>query len=58
MARPGQVDEVVREPSIARFIDHTLLKPDATPEQVTRLCAEAREHGFATVCVNSCHVPL
>jgi deoxyribose-phosphate aldolase len=43
---------------IARFIDHTLLKPDAQPAQVERLCAEACEHGFATVCVNSCHVPL
>jgi len=43
---------------IARLIDHTLLKPDARPEQIERLCAEAREHGFATVCVNSCHVPL
>jgi deoxyribose-phosphate aldolase len=44
--------------SIARYIDHTLLKPDAVPAQVERLCVEAREHGFATVCVNSCHVPL
>ena len=44
--------------SIARLIDHTLLKPDATPEQVEKLCAEAREYGFATVCVNSCYVPL
>jgi deoxyribose-phosphate aldolase len=44
--------------SIARIIDHTLLRPDATPEQVEKLCAEAREYGFATVCVNSCYVPL
>jgi deoxyribose-phosphate aldolase len=44
--------------SIARYIDHTLLKPDAVPAQVELLCVEAREHGFATVCVNSCHVPL
>jgi len=43
---------------IARLIDHTLLKLDATPTEVERLCAEACEHGFATVCVNSCHVPL
>jgi deoxyribose-phosphate aldolase len=43
---------------IARLIDHTLLKPDARPEQVEQLCAEACEHGFATVCVNSCHVSL
>ncbi len=37
---------------IARMIDHTLLKPDATRAQIEALCAEAREHGFATVCVN------
>jgi len=43
---------------IARAIDHTLLKPEATREQVERLCAEAREHGFATVCVNPTWVPL
>jgi len=43
---------------IARLIDHTLLKPDARPEQVEQLCAEAVEWGFATVCVNSCHVSL
>ncbi len=38
---------------IASHIDHTLLKPDATPEEVAKLCAEARQHHFATVCVNS-----
>jgi deoxyribose-phosphate aldolase len=43
---------------IARLIDHTLLKPDARPEQVEQLCAEAVEWGFASVCVNSCYVPL
>jgi len=43
---------------IAKMIDHTILKPDATKETVTRLCKEAREYGFASVCVNSCHVPL
>jgi deoxyribose-phosphate aldolase len=37
---------------IARLIDHTLLKPDATRAQIDTLCAEAREHSFATVCVN------
>ncbi|HEU4323586.1 MAG TPA: deoxyribose-phosphate aldolase [Roseiflexaceae bacterium] len=41
---------------IARLIDHTLLKPEATPEQIERLCAEAREHGFASVCVNPTYV--
>jgi len=43
---------------IARLIDHTLLKPDASPEQVEKLCAEAVEWGFASVCVNSCYIPL
>lgn len=41
-----------------KMIDHTLLKADATPEKVKVLCAEAREYGFASVCVNSCYVPL
>lgn len=41
---------------LAPYLDHTLLKPDATPEQVERLCDEARVHGFAGVCVNGVHV--
>ncbi len=44
--------------NLADRIDHTLLKPDATPVQIERLCAEAREHGFASVCVNPVHVTL
>lgn len=43
---------------LAGMIDHTLLKPEATAEQVTRLCKEAREYGFASVCVNPTWVPL
>lgn len=43
---------------IARLIDHTLLRPDATRSQIEALCGEAREHGFATVCVNPAWVPL
>jgi deoxyribose-phosphate aldolase len=43
---------------IAAWIDHTLLKPEATGQQVKKLCEEAREFGFATVCVNSIFVPL
>ena len=43
---------------IARHIDHTLLKPEATREQIEALCREAIEHGFATVCVNPCWVRL
>lgn len=45
-------------PALASWIDHTLLKPDATAEQIKNLCAEAREHRFATVCVNPSYVPL
>ena len=41
-----------------RYIDHTLLKADATPEQIAKLSAEAKEYRFASVCVNSCYVPL
>ncbi len=43
---------------LAAMIDHTLLKPDATPEQIRRLCAEAREHGFYAVCVNPVYVRM
>ncbi len=45
-------------PSIAALIDHTLLKPEATKSDVERLCAEAREWGFASVCVNPFWVPV
>jgi deoxyribose-phosphate aldolase len=44
--------------NLASRIDHTILKPDAARDQVLRLCAEAREYGFASVCVNPCYVPL
>lgn len=44
--------------SIASMIDHTLLKPDATPDQIAQLCYEARKYGFASVCVNPAHVKL
>ncbi|HEV2386136.1 MAG TPA: deoxyribose-phosphate aldolase [Candidatus Acidoferrales bacterium] len=43
---------------LARLIDHTLLKPEAAPDDVRRLCAEAREHQFASACVNPVYVPL
>ena len=41
---------------IAQYIDHTLLKPDATRADLVKLCDEARKWGFATVCVNSSNV--
>ncbi len=43
---------------IASLIDHTLLKPEATPEQIAQLCSEAREYRFAAVCVNPVYVKL
>lgn len=43
---------------IAAYIDHTLLKPEATADQVRRLCHEAQTHGFASVCVNPSYVSL
>jgi deoxyribose-phosphate aldolase len=43
---------------IAALIDHTLLKPEATRQQVDRLCKEAREYGFASACVNPYWVPV
>lgn len=39
-----------------KYIDHTLLKPDSTRAQIEKLCAEAREQQFATVCVNPCWI--
>lgn len=42
---------------IARLIDHTLLKPEATREEIRTLCDEALKYGFASVCVNPWNVP-
>jgi len=44
--------------AVAKFIDHTILKPEATPSDIEKLCREANEYGFAAVCVNSCYVEL
>ena len=41
---------------LASYIDHTLLRPEATQEQVLQLCDEARSYGFAAVCVPPCYV--
>ncbi len=49
-------DAVKTSADIAPYIDHTLLKADATREEVLKLSEEARKFGFATVCVNSVHV--
>ncbi|MEY8508314.1 deoxyribose-phosphate aldolase [Lachnospiraceae bacterium 42-17] len=44
--------------NLAKYIDHTLLKADATEEQIIKLCAETRQYRFASVCVNPGYVPL
>lgn len=41
---------------LAGLIDHTLLKPEATPDDIKALCGQAKDFGFATVCVNPCYV--
>ncbi len=41
--------------NINEYIDHTLLKADAKLEAIAKICAEAKEHHFKSVCINSCH---
>ena len=43
---------------MAKYLDDTLLKADATPEQIVKICEEAKIYGCASVCVNSSYVPL
>jgi deoxyribose-phosphate aldolase len=52
-----RADPSVYPHGVATLIDHTLLKPEATQSDIERLCAEARQYGFATVCVNPTWVP-
>jgi deoxyribose-phosphate aldolase len=46
------------DPAVARLIDHTILKPEATKDEVLKVCTEALKFGFASVCVNPYWVPL
>jgi deoxyribose-phosphate aldolase len=48
----------LKDKSLASKIDHTLLKPDATPEEIAELCEEAKKYHFASVCINPCYVEL
>jgi deoxyribose-phosphate aldolase len=43
---------------VASIIDHTNLRPEATPSQIVKLCEEAREFGFGSVMINPCYVAL
>lgn len=56
--RPQPAPVPVSRREIARLIDHTLLRPEATAADVRRLCGEAREHGFYSVCVNPVRAAL
>lgn len=53
---PAGIGEVPAD--LAKLIDHTLLKPEATRDEVVKLCEEAKKHRFASVCVNTTWVPL
>ena len=44
--------------NINKMIDHTNLKPGATEADIEKLCLEARENGFASVCINPCNIPI
>jgi deoxyribose-phosphate aldolase len=46
------------DPSIAGLIDHTLLRPDATRDDILKICREARKYSFASVCINPYWAPL
>jgi deoxyribose-phosphate aldolase len=46
------------DPAVAALIDHTILKPEATRADVLKVCREARQYGFASVCINPYWVPL
>ena len=43
---------------INKYIDHTVLKATTTPKDIEKLCNEAKEYKFYSVCVNGCYVPL
>jgi len=58
-SRVSASDKLTRiDPTIAALIDHTILKADATREEVIKICREARQYSFASVCVNPYWVPL
>jgi deoxyribose-phosphate aldolase len=53
----GVGNEII-DSRIAGMIDHTLLKPDATTDEINKLCEEAKRYNFASVCINPCYVEL
>jgi len=53
-----KIEESIENVNLASIVDHTLLKQDATEDQIRKICQEAREYKFASVCVNPYYVPL
>ncbi len=52
------IGHILPDKNIAAMIDHTILKPEATPDDITKLCEEAKKYKFASVCVNTSYVAL
>ena len=52
------IGEALPDKNLAGKIDHTLLKPDATPDEINKLCEEAAKYKFASVCINPGYVSL
>lgn len=50
------MQELITAQHLAKYIDHTLLRPDATPQDIEKLCSEALKHSFFGVCVNSSYI--
>ena len=52
------IGDILADKNLARKIDHTILKPEATENEIRALCGEAKKYEFASVCVNPSFVPL
>lgn len=52
------IGDHLTDTAVARMIDHTLLKAEATEDDIRKLCEEAKKHEFASVCINPCYVSL
>lgn len=58
IGEPSQIPAALSAQSVAKMIDHTNLRPEATTDQIIRLCQEAREFGFGAVMVNAGYIEL
>ncbi len=58
MENINNINNIENIKNIEKYIDHTLLKADATKQMIENLCEEAVQYGFYSVCVNSCYVNL